>query len=86
MQDKSKWSAPDFQYISIALDLEPNNRNKLYKTLDCWARYILNFDFFEENLGLVSPPHFVYDTFVYGNMYIAIVCFPDWDVNKFEIW
>ena len=37
------------------------NRNKLYKTLGYWFRDMLNFNFSEKSLGLVSPPHFVYD-------------------------
>ena len=36
-------------------------KNKLYKTLDYCSRDILNFDFIENGLGVVSPPHFVYD-------------------------
>ena len=32
-----------------------------YKTLEYWSRDTLNFDFSEKGLGLVSPPHFVYD-------------------------
>ena len=36
------------------------NKNKLSKTLDYWFRDMLNFDFSEKGLGLVSPPHFVY--------------------------
>ena len=57
---KNKWSAAYFQYISIALNLG-YWENKLYKTLDYWSRYILNPNFPEKGLGLVSPPHFVYD-------------------------
>ena len=26
------------------------NKSKLYKTLDCWSRDILNFDFLESDL------------------------------------
>ena len=37
------------------------NKNKLYKTLDYWSRDVLSFNFPEKSLGLVSPPHFVYD-------------------------
>ena len=37
------------------------NKNKLYKSLDNWSRDILNFNFPEKGLRLVSPPHFVYD-------------------------
>ena len=60
MRCKSKWSAASFQYISIALNLI-YNQNKLYKTSDYWPRDILNFEFLEKGLGLVSPPHFVCD-------------------------
>ena len=35
--------------------------NKLCKTLDYWSRDMLNFDFLQKGLGLVSPPHFRYD-------------------------
>ena len=45
----------------IPLNL-PYNKNKLYKTLDYRSRDMLNFRFLEmDGLGLVSPPHFVYD-------------------------
>ena len=37
------------------------NKGKLYKTLDCWSRDMLNFDFLEKVLGLVFTPHFMYD-------------------------
>ena len=37
------------------------NKNKLYKNLDYWSRDMLNFNFSEKGLWLVSPPHFVYD-------------------------
>ena len=33
------------------------NKNILYKTLDNWSRDMLNFDFLEKSLGIVSPPH-----------------------------
>ena len=33
----------------------------MYKTLDYRSRYMLNFNFSEEGLGLVSPPHSLYD-------------------------
>ena len=57
---KKEWSAAYFQYVSIALNLA-YNRNKLYKTLDCWSRDMLNFNFSEKGLGVVSPSHFQYD-------------------------
>ena len=37
------------------------NKNKLHWTLDYRFRDTLNFDFSEKGLGIVSPPHFVYD-------------------------
>ena len=48
-----------FQYILTAVNLA-YNKNKLYKTLDCWSRDLLNFDFLEKSLGIVSPPYFEY--------------------------
>ena len=36
-------------------------KTKLYKTLDHWSRDMLNYNFSEKSLGLVSPAHFVYD-------------------------
>ena len=56
---KSKWSTVTFQYILTALNLQ-YNKNKLYKTLNCWSRDTLNFNFPEKGLGLDSPPQFVY--------------------------
>ena len=35
--------------------------NQLYKTSDYWFKDMLNFNFSEKGLRLVSPPHFVYD-------------------------
>ena len=49
-----------FNIISIALNL-PYNKSKLYKTLDYWSRDMLNFNFSEKGLGLVSWPHFAYN-------------------------
>ena len=36
-------------------------KKKNYKISDYWSRDMLNFNFPEKDLGLVSPPHFVYD-------------------------
>ena len=33
----------------------------MYKILEYWSRDMLNFNFSEKSLGLVSPPHYVYD-------------------------
>ena len=57
---KSKQSAAWFHYISIALKLA-YYRNKLFKTLRYWSRDMLNFDFFDKRLEIVSPPNFEYD-------------------------
>ena len=70
---------------------------------------MLNLDFLEKGLGIVSPPHFVYDFSgkmflmlysikrsnfivslpllleILGNLCIAIVYFPAFDVINFEI-
>ena len=86
-----------------------DKENKLYKTLDCWSRDKLNFDFLEKGLRIVSLLHFMYyfsrelllmlysinwPNFIVlfpflfeilGNMCIAIVCFPGWDVTTFEV-
>ena len=34
---------------------------KMCKSLDCWSIDMLNFDFLEKNLGIVSPSYFVFD-------------------------
>ena len=49
-----------FQYISIALNLA-YSKNKPYKTLQYCVKDMLNFNFSEKGLGLVFPPHYVYD-------------------------
>ena len=56
---KNKLPAAQFQYLSIALNLA-YNKSKLYKTL---YRDMINFSFLEKGLGIISPPHFVYDFF-----------------------
>ena len=66
MLAKSKWPATCFHYISIAFKLAYNKKKlcktyKLYKTLDYCSRDILSFDFLGKSLGIVSPPHFMYD-------------------------
>ena len=58
---KCKWSAAKFQSVLIVLNL-PNNNNKIYKTLEYWSRDTLNFDFLKKGQGIVSPPHFVYES------------------------
>ena len=61
---------------------------------------MLNFVYLEKSLRIVSSPHFVYDFSInspnlidwlsllleiLGNMCIATVCFPGFDIIKFEI-
>ena len=48
------------QYISTALILA-YNESKLYNTLHYSSRDMLNFDFLEKSVGIVSLPHFVND-------------------------
>ena len=36
-------------------------KKKLYKTLDYRSIVMSNFEYVEKGLGIVSPPHFVYD-------------------------
>ena len=33
----------------------------MYETLEYWSRDVLNFDFLEKGLGIVSPLDFAYD-------------------------
>ena len=42
----------------------PSTRDRIktnYKILDCLSIDILNFNFAEKDLGLVTPPHFGYN-------------------------
>ena len=57
---RSKCSETLFQYISIVCNYA-YNKNKPYKTLDYWSRDMLDFNFSEKGLGLISQPYFVYD-------------------------
>ena len=48
----------------MLVESSQNNNNinlKLCNTLDYWSRNMLNFDFLEKDLGIVSPPYFMYD-------------------------
>ena len=66
---KRKWCAAYFQYISIGLNFA-YHKNKPYKTLDYWVKDMLNFNFSEKRLGLVSSPHIVYD--FSGKMFLML--------------
>ena len=43
--------------------------NKPFKILDYYFRDMLNFDFLEKGLGIVSSPHFAYD---FSSCYILL--------------
>ena len=51
------------------------NKNKLYKNLDYWYRDILNVDFLENSLGIVSSPCFVYD---FSRKVFLLLCSINW--------
>ena len=38
------------------------NKKKLHKFSGCWSKEMLNFGILEKGLGLVPPPHFVYNS------------------------
>ena len=56
------------------------NKNKLYKTLDYWSRDMLNFIFSEKSLGLVSPPHFMYDVSKKMSLMLNFINWPNFTV------
>ena len=49
------------KWLWARVQLQSLNQNKIYKTLEYWFRDMLNFDFLEKGLGIVSLPHFVYN-------------------------
>ena len=49
-------------------------KNKLYETFDYQSRDMLNLDFLEKDLGIVSPPHYVYD-------FSRQICFRLYSIN-----
>ena len=97
---KTKCSAAWFQYISIALNLV-YIENKHLKNLGHRSRDILNFGFSEKDLEYdfsrklflmsysINWTNFVVwlplILEILGNVYIAIVCFPGYDIINFEI-
>ena len=52
-----------------------HNKNKLYKTPDCWSRDMFNFDFSEQGLELVSP-HIL--CMIFQETYFSILFSMDW--------
>ena len=51
---RENWKFPESRFV----DLNPAN---CIKWLDYWSRDLINFNFSEMGLGLVSPPRFVHD-------------------------
>ena len=82
--DESKW------FSALALNF-PYNKNKLYKTLDYWSRDMLNFNFPEKGLRLVSPPHcvwffkknFYHVTFYKLTKFHCLIAFTSRDTGKY---
>ena len=63
--------------------LKIQKKNKLYKTLGYWSRHMLNFNFPEKSLGLVSLPHFLYE--FSRNLFLML--FPiNWPNYKLSDW
>ena len=63
MRCKSKWSTAQFQCFSISLNFAYKKKKKTSRsikllTIDPEICSMLNFDFLEKGLRIVSPPHF----------------------------
>ena len=80
-----------FHYIWIALKL-PYNQSKLFTTLHYWSRdtlLILNFDFIDKGLGIVTPAHFVFDfspkmlLMLYSINWPNFIAFTSWDIGQY---
>ena len=72
---------PDLFIFLICLIWGKVSKNKLYKTFCYWSRNILNFNFSEKGLGVVSPPHFV---FVCSRKMFLMLCSVNWP--NFIVW
>ena len=57
------------------------NKSELYETLDYWSGCMLNFDFLEKGLGIVSPPHFEKD---FSRKMVLMLYSIDWP--NFIVW
>ena len=57
------------------------NKNKLHKTMDYWPKDMCNFDFLEIDLGIVFPPHFVYDFLTKIFLMFYSVNWPNFNVS-----
>ena len=58
------------------------SKKKLYKNLGYWSRYILIFDFLEEDLEIVSPSHFVSD---FSRKIFLMLHFINWPSPSFIV-
>ena len=74
-----------FRYPSIWHTIKTN-----YKPLDYWSRNMLNFNFSEKGLGLVSPPHFAYDSsrkwfscYILLTDQISLIAFTSRDIGQY---
>ena len=67
---KARYLQLSFNIISIVLSFL-YHENKLYKTLDYWSTDMLNSDFLEKGLVIVSAPHFVCD--VQRNVFLKLL-------------
>ena len=52
-----RWKQVVCSLVAIYFDISQLAKSKLYKTLDCRSRDMLNFNFSGKGLGLVSPSH-----------------------------
>ena len=59
----AKWSQETISSYFLNMLGIKWNQESIDKTWDYSSRHMLNFKYSEKGLGLVSPPHFVYDFF-----------------------
>ena len=72
-----------------------SNENKWYKYFGCWSRDMLDFDFLEKSLGLVSLLHFVHDfsrqallilySINWPNFIFRLSLFTSWDIYVLQL-
>ena len=76
------WSGQQLrlQAVSIIFDLA-YNKSKPHEALDYWFRDMLSFVLLEKGLGIVSPPHFVYD---FSRKMFLMLHFINWP--NFIVW
>ena len=56
--------------------------------LDYWSRDMLNLDFLEKSLGMVSPPHFVYDFSLKNLLFYSncLIAFISYNIGQYVYW